>query len=87
MAIEYGTVAAVQVTEQPRYGQTASGYGSKVPTRYKVRLADDQRWRRVYAMVYGNSGSIYVQVKGRDVFLDEIEIEHALLGVLILASA
>lgn len=59
----------------PRYGASASGYGSKIPTRYRVRYAG--RMRRVYMMQYGNSGSSYVVVEGMAVFLDT-DTEHQL---------
>lgn len=61
-------VTAVRVTEQPTYGRTVTGYGSKIPTRYM--LTYDGRNRRVYAMSYGNSSSLYVIANGEDLFLD-----------------
>lgn len=54
--------------EAPSYGQSASGFGGKVPTRYRIRYAG--RMRRVYVMVYGNDGSAYIVVKGVDTFID-----------------
>lgn len=51
------------------------GYGSKVPTEYWVKTFG--RWRRVYVMIYGNSGSAYVLVKGEVHFLDS-DTEHNL---------
>ena len=61
-------VTDFRVTETPNYGRNADGYGSKIPTRYMVKYAG--RWRRVYVMVYSNSGSAYVVVGGQDLFLD-----------------
>ena len=60
----------IRHTAQPNYGRTASGYGSKIPTRYQVELLG--RWRRVYVMQYGNAGSAYVVYQGRRVFLRDI---------------
>lgn len=68
----------VRVTEQPTYGRTVTGYGGKLPTRYMVKYAG--RWRRVYAMSYGNSASIYIVVKGEDYFLDT-DTEYRLEGL------
>ena len=53
----------------------ASGYGSKIPTRYMVkyesgRKYEKSRWRRVYMMQYGNAGSAYILVRGKTLFLD-----------------
>lgn len=52
----------------------ASGYGSRIPTRYWVMLPTESRWRKVYAMCYGNSASLYVKVKGTDTFISETEL-------------
>jgi hypothetical protein len=37
----------------------------------------DGRAHRVYCMVYGNSGSVYILSKGKELFLD-IDTEYAL---------
>lgn len=61
--VHQGAVTGVRVdTEAPRYGATVSGYGGKIPTRYVLRIGG--RWRRVYASVYGNSGSTWVTIDG-----------------------
>jgi hypothetical protein len=72
---------AVEDPRTPAYGQTATGYGSKLPTRYRVRLASDDptaRLRRVYAMCYGNAASLYVLVKGEPVFIHDTDLGSAL---------
>ena len=43
-------------------------YGPKLRSRYMVHYLG--RWRRVYIMQYGNAGSLYITVKGEDLFLD-----------------
>ena len=60
----------------PRYGQTATGYGPKIPTRYRLTLTDG-RTRRVYVAQYGNSGSAYVIRGGESVYLSS-DVEHVL---------
>lgn len=40
---------------------TASGYGAKIPTQYRVRWLG--RWRRVYCRIYSNSGTLYIATK------------------------
>ena len=52
----------LQVTDTPRSNAPASGYGSKIPTRYMVRV--NGKWRRVYAACFGNAGSLYVGKPG-----------------------
>lgn len=54
----------VEVKEKPLPWQlaglqyTASGYGARIPTRYTVRY--NGRWRRVYCICYGNSGTLFI---------------------------
>lgn len=62
----------------PMYGRTVTGYGGKIPTRYRITYRG--RTRRVYAMCYGNSASVYVIVGGAVAFLDT-DTEHALEAV------
>jgi hypothetical protein len=69
---DYVTAVHVDATA-PRSGQTVSGYGGKLPTAY--RLTYYGRNRRVYAMCYGNSASLYVIVGGDVAHLDAIT-EH-----------
>jgi hypothetical protein len=54
----------VDAMEKPLWWQekglsfTSSGYGSRIPTRYMVRL--NGRWRRVYCAIYSNSGTLFI---------------------------
>lgn len=57
--------------------QTASGYGSKLTTSRMIRTPDG-RLRRVYCVCWSNSGSCYVLVKGKPVYLGALELgRHA----------
>lgn len=38
---------------------TASGYGHRIPTQYKVKWLG--RWRRVYCRIFSNSGTCYIR--------------------------
>jgi hypothetical protein len=38
--------------------QTASGYGRKLTTPYKVKF--NGRWRRVYCCQFSNAGTLYI---------------------------
>lgn len=75
-------VTDVKITDAPM-ARSASGYGRKLPTRYMIRYRAGQcdetrgRWHRVYAMQYGNAGSLYVRTGGHDAFLD-IDTEYRL---------
>lgn len=68
-------VSAIVYDRYPPIVRSATGYGGKLPTAYRVRY--DGRWRRVYAMQYGNAGSAYITVAGAPAFLD-IATEYAL---------
>ncbi|WAL67124.1 hypothetical protein ORV05_04870 [Amycolatopsis cynarae] len=62
-------VADVRRTaDVPRSGQTASGYGGKIPTSGMVRYGT--RWHRVYVMIWSNSGTAYILSKGERLILD-----------------
>lgn len=37
---------------------TATGYGSRIPSRTMVRF--NGRWRRVYVRIYSNNGTAYI---------------------------
>lgn len=52
-------VSGVIQTDTP-YNRSVSGYGSKLPTSWKVRI--QKRWYRVYVVCWSNSGSAYVKV-------------------------
>ncbi len=52
----------ISESEAPR-NPYAFGYGAKIPTRHKVRVFD-QRFRRVYVALYGNSGTAFVLYRG-----------------------
>ena len=45
------------------FNRSSTGYGSMVPTSYRVRTIDN-RLRRVYCAIYSNSGTLYVFHKG-----------------------
>lgn len=53
-----------------------SDYGRMLVSPYRLTPLDG-RERRVYVMNYGNSGSAYVRMGGRELFLDS-DTEHAL---------
>ena len=48
--------------------ETASGYGKKLTTRYKVKY--QSRMRRVYAICYSNLASYYIIVKKEKLYLN-----------------
>lgn len=60
--LKAGQITAVIITAAPRQ-TSATGYGAKLPTRYKLTLTD-KITRRVYVVNYGNSGSTYVLIRG-----------------------
>jgi len=77
--MSYPTIIAAREHFVPRYGANGTGYGSKISTRFEVRLAGDTaRYRRVYAMCYANAASLYVIRRGEVTFLNDLDLEIAL---------
>lgn len=53
---------------------TATGYGSRIPTRLVVKF--NGRWRRVYCRCYSNVGTLYIgrlAPTGERIFVRECE--------------
>lgn len=48
---------------------TATGYGEKIPTIYKVKTIDE-KWRRVYCRIFSNVGTTYVIHNGVKTIVD-----------------
>ena len=48
--------------------QTATGYGAKLTTRYKIEFEGKQR--RIYCTQYSNSGSLWFMSKGKKYFIN-----------------
>lgn len=42
---------------------TASGYGRKIPTRWKIR--HNGRLKRVYCCIFSNAGTAYIVHRGK----------------------
>lgn len=79
--LTYGAVADAKADATAAPNPYATGYGSKIPTRYWVRLTTDSPasgWRRVYAMQYGNAASLYILSRGGEVFLSDTDLAVAL---------
>lgn len=90
MSITYALIREARRDSTKPRNPYAYGYGPKVPTNISVRLTTDSptaRWRRVYMMVYANSGSPYVIVAGEDVFLSETDLGVALADAVDPATA
>jgi hypothetical protein len=54
---------------------SASGYGSKLPTRFLV--FDGRYLRRVYAICWSNCASFYIQVRGNRLFIQDYRFDSA----------
>lgn len=46
--------------DAPKSGRTVTGYGSKLPTSHMLRI--NNRWRRVYAICYGNASTCFIML-------------------------
>ncbi len=52
---------------------TATGYGSKIPTRYMVQY--NGKLRRVYCRIYSNAGTCYIGKLSDNLIISSIEGE------------
>ncbi len=48
--------------------ETASGYGSRLTSRYVILLPGEKKPRRLYVIQYSNSGTHYVRIKGQPAY-------------------
>jgi hypothetical protein len=48
--------------------QTATGYGAKLTSRYKINF--EGKLYRLYVTQYGNAGSTWFRVRGRKIFVN-----------------
>jgi len=60
-------IQGTRETDSPQYNQTASGYGTKIPTSRMIKVED--RWRRIYCTIYSNAGSCWITVNGEKLFI------------------
>jgi hypothetical protein len=76
--LDMATVRAARETDMPA-SRTRTGYGSKLPTQWQVQL-EDKRWRRVYLVIWSNSGTLYVLVAGKPQYIAGHEV-HRIVGL------
>ena len=57
---------------------TATGYDSKIPTEYMIKVSDDccRRWHRVYCSIYSNNGALYIVKKQERKYIQSDELEN-----------
>ena len=62
MGIKYNEIQDVKLDElwwqKKGLWFTSTGYGSKIPTSYKIKVAG--RWYRIYARVFSNCATHYI---------------------------
>jgi hypothetical protein len=74
-------VAEVAIRGSPLPRLTRDGYTQRSgsPTAYVVRLAFEDRWRRVYCIQYSNAGSLFIRVNGARVFLSLFTLDNGVI--------
>lgn len=68
-------VIGTRQTKTP-HTRSRSGYGSKLPTSWQLQL-QDKRWRRVYVILWSNSGSAYIITKSGKLFLGSYDPSYS----------
>lgn len=58
------------------YGRNVSGYGRRIATRFKVRFDGKGRAYRVFCVIFSNIGSLYIVVKGKNLYLHDYEFSE-----------
>ena len=69
--LDAARITGKKQTDAP-LSRSQTGYGSKEATSWLLQL-DGKKWYRVYVMIYSNSGSAYVIVNGKNLFLGSYE--------------
>ena len=55
-----------------RPGQDGMGYGSAIPTDVMLQFAETKKKYRVYCTCYSNVGSMWIEVKGKRLYLGTV---------------
>lgn len=55
-----------------RQGQDGMGYGSAIPTDVMLQFAETKKKYRVYCTCYSNVGSMWIEVKGKRLYLGTV---------------
>ncbi len=58
----WSTIVEHKATNYPRKGQTVTGYGSAIPTCWKVKF--NGKWYRVKTAIFSNAGTCYIGKPG-----------------------
>lgn len=53
---------------EPPHNRSQTGYGNKIVTSWELKLKD-KKWRRVYVIQWSNSGSAYIIVGNKHLYL------------------
>ena len=75
MSIDYIPTEAKVIKGEPLWWQkqglsyTATGYGSKIPTEYRVKW--NSRLYRVYCGIFSNCGAMYIISKGHRYYIQD----------------
>lgn len=64
--LDMSQVVARMITEPPP-SRSRSGYGSKLPTAYMLRI--EKRWHRVYAICWSNGSTLYIRKNGESHYI------------------
>ena len=72
--LEANEIINVEETNIPRKGQTVSGYGKNLPTRYVITLKNKRKYR-VKVVCFSNSGTAYISTKERNFICVENALE------------
>jgi len=69
-------IAQAKRSGSPRYGMTVDGYTKRsgAPTSIMVRLAGENRWRRLMVWQNSNCGTCFLRIKGEPVIVEDCNV-------------
>ena len=73
--LKYADIVEARIAETYPHGRNQQGYGRKITTNYMVKTAGSNRWRRVYCCIFGNSGTLYIESKGKPLYIHEEDLK------------
>lgn len=76
--LKYADIVEVKIAEIYPHGRNQQGYGRKITTDYMVKTEGSNRWRRVYCCILSNSGALYIESKGKSLYIHEQDLRSRL---------
>ncbi len=74
MSVEYANVFESRQVFNP--AKRKAGYGSNIPTDWEVRLSENGKWIKVFAVCYSNRASFYINHDSKQLYIRESDFNR-----------